>query len=47
MASAVEAATAKPQLGSGLAQGVETLSHFYPLCEACIAFGWLCFLGKC
>ena len=27
MASAVEAATAKPQLGSGLAQGVETLSN--------------------
>ena len=26
MASAVEAATAKPQLGAGLAQGVETLS---------------------
>ena len=27
MASAVEAATAKPQLGAGLAQGVETLSN--------------------
>ena len=26
MASAIEAATAKPQLGAGLAQGVETLS---------------------
>jgi len=28
MASAVEAATAKPQLASGLAQGVETISNY-------------------